>query len=217
MWQDLAGVWSYLAAQDSYTRSDVIFCFGNSYLGTARRAASLHAAGLARHVVVTGGTRGRIAPHATEAAGFASVLRDHGVPDHAVITEHTARHTGENVVLGIAQAAARGLDIRSAVLLAFPTSLRRCKATFAHYFPDVRTSAVAAFDAYGPYTGDPVRAAAAALAELDRLHRYPDLGHMAATAIPGTVVAAAARLTAALGEAQRDATAPDDLLTAVVA
>lgn len=217
MWQDLPAVWNYLAAQESCTRSDVIFCFGSSYLGTARRAAALYAAGVARHVVVTGGARGRIAPHETEAAGFASVLRDHGVPEHAVITEHTAQHTGENVVLGMAQAAASGVVVRSAALLAVPTSLRRCRATFAHHFPDIRTSAVAAFEGYGPYTGDPVRAATAALAELNRLRTYPDLGHLAASAVPGPVEAAAARLSDALSGAEPHADASHGRLVAVVA
>ena len=166
---------------------------------------------------MTGGTRGRIPPHETEAAGYASVLRDHGVPEHVVIAEHTARHTGENVLLGIAQASARGVVVGSAALLAFPTSLRRCKATFAHYFPDIRTSAVAAFEGYGPYADDPRRAAATALVELDRIRTYPDLGHVAATAIPGTVAAAAVRLTDALSRADRRAVASDDRIAAVVA
>jgi hypothetical protein len=92
---------------------------------------------------------------------------------------------------------AHGADVRSATLIAWPTSLRRCAATFARQFPEVRARTQPAFVGLGPYEATPERAVETALAELERLRTYPARGFIAGAPIPAAVDRAAGRLAAA--------------------
>lgn len=194
---DLRVLWSYLAVAMVPRKSDVLFCFGSSHFGVARRAARLFESGVAPWVVVTGGDEGRIAPYPTEADAYARVLAEAGVPVERIVVERRAANTGENVAFGMRALADRGIGVRTAALVAWPTSVRRCVATFARQFPDVATTAHPAFEGFGPYAATPARAASAVLTELDRLRDYPHLGHITPQAIPGPVERAAARLAEA--------------------
>ena len=193
---DLRMLWDYLAVSAAPRGADVLFCFGSLNLGVPCRAAELFARGLAPWVLVTGGTLGRREPYATEADGYADVLRRSGVPKERIIVERCASNTGENVAFGMRALTERGIEVGSAALVAWPTSLRRCVATFVRWFPGVRTCPQPAFDGFGPYEANPARAVETALAELARLRTYPRLGHIGPQPITEAVTWAAARLTA---------------------
>ena len=211
---DLRAIWEYLAAADRPGRSDVIFCFGSAHLGTARMAARLYREGVAPLVLVTGGPAGRVHPHRTEADGFAHVLEREGVPISAIVTEVAARHTGENVVLGLVELERRGVAARSATVVAFPTSLRRSVQTLHRHAPALTVRAVPAFEGLGVLADDLHRAARLALSEVDKLLRYPALGHIRPLEVPSRVLAASARLEdgiRALGSGL-DEPAPDSRL-----
>ena len=95
---------------------------------------------------------------------------------------------------GVDEVAGAGLQVNSAVLVSWPTSLRRCHATFARQFPRIRTTGVGAFPGLGPYASDLPRARSTCLAELDRLHRYTTLDFIAQQVVPAHVTAAASTL-----------------------
>ena len=187
---DLRLIWDYLAARETPRAADVIFCFGSRDLAVPETAARLYAAGLAPWVLATGGTRGRTT-HATESEAFGAVLVDLGVPPERTILEPSAANTGENVAFGMRALAELGVDIRSAVLVAWPLSTRRSRATFRHSFPGVRTYACPSSHAF-PKPGP--RLADLALAELQRLRLYSELGFLAAEQIPDEVCEAEERL-----------------------
>lgn len=196
MLEDLEVVWDYLAAAVAPTPSDVIFCFGSYHFGVARCAADLYLSGMARRVVVTGGRVGRIAPYETEADAYREILLEAGVRSDDIIVERDATNTGENVALGMRELARLGHSISSAVLVSWPTSLRRCCATFARQHPRVSTTGMPAFSGFGPYSGDLPRALTTSLAELDRLDRYAEMGYVAPQLVPPAVREAARRLRA---------------------
>ena len=128
---DLDCLWSYLAGTPDARPTDVLFCFGSFHFGVARRAAALYELGVAPVVLVSGGVVGRIEPYETEAEAYVDVLAESGVPLDRIVVEPHATNTGENVGFGMAALAEHGVDVRHATLVAWPTSLRRCVATFA--------------------------------------------------------------------------------------
>jgi uncharacterized SAM-binding protein YcdF (DUF218 family) len=157
-------------------------------------------------VLATGGSRGRTATHRTESEAFGAALEEAGVPRERVIVEQRANNTGENVALGMQALAARGIEVRSTALVAWPLSTRRCSATFARAFPHVRTYPCPSSCDFpsAPRAGQ--RLLEAALAELRRLRHYPQLGYIAPQEIPSAVRQAESRLS--LLTAVRDVTAP---------
>jgi hypothetical protein len=118
------------------------------------------------------------------------------VPERDIVVERRATNTGENVALGMSALLSAGHEIPSATLVSWPTSLRRCRATFAAQHPHVRTTCVPAFAGLGPYADDIPRALTTSLAELERLDRYAALGFVTPQDVPDAVRQAALRLRA---------------------
>jgi uncharacterized SAM-binding protein YcdF (DUF218 family) len=196
---DLQLIWDYLAASDAPAEVDVLFCFGSLDSAVPATAARLYAAGVAPWVLATGGSRGRTDAHGTESEAFGAALEEAGVPRERVIVELRANNTGENVALGMQALVGRGIEVRSTALVAWPLSTRRCIATFARAFPDVRTYSCPSTCDFPPGGRAGRRLVEAALAELHRLRLYPELGYIAAQEIPTAVRHAEERLSALAG------------------
>jgi uncharacterized SAM-binding protein YcdF (DUF218 family) len=192
---DLQLIWDYLAAGDAPAQVDVLFCFGSLDRAVPATAARLYAAGIAPWVLATGGSRGRTDVHGTESEAFGAALEQAGVPRDRVIVELRASNTGENVALGMQALTERGIEVRSTALVAWPLSTRRCSATFARAFPDVRTYTCPSTCDFPPARRAGRRLVEAALAELHRLRLYPELGYIAPQEIPTAVRQAEERLS----------------------
>lgn len=198
----LRPLWEYLAVSEPPRAADVVFVFGSADLAVPDRAARLYRAGHAPRVLVSG-SYGRLTRDVfdkPEAYVFRDRLVAGGVPAEAVITEPAAASTLENVRFGMAALAERGLRPRSALLVAKGFALRRCVATFARQYPEVRAqpcrpeaSLEAAFDRARPAF------AARLVAELERLERYAAQGDIEPQEIPPAVRDAARRVTDVLG------------------
>ncbi|WP_203070360.1 YdcF family protein [Falsiroseomonas ponticola] len=162
--------------------ADLAIVFGNriAVAGMAQAAASLF---LERHVprlLVTGGaTPGG---PATEAGVIADAIVALGVPRDALILEHQATHTGENVTLSLPLLAAAGLLAARRVFCIglFCTGRRYAMTLHRHWpAPAKRCRAVE----YGPVRRgawhlDP-RARARVLGEVAKVPRYLAAGHIA--------------------------------------
>lgn len=192
-----AVVWDHLVdggsgGGSSVGRADALFCFGSRDRTVPAHAAALWARGLAPLVVVAGGGPADDGPadrDRREADAFAADLVARGVPRSAVVVERASRHTGENVVAGMASLAGVA-DVRSLLSVSWPLAARRCRATFARHHPElvVRSAPAIDGDRRWPRTARTVRAA---LGELDRLRDYVALGYLVAPPPPGDVLAAA--------------------------
>ncbi len=188
--------WDHLAVEDPPGPTDAIFCFGSRHWRVPERAAALFAEGVAPFVVVTGGPS---APGgASEAERFAADLVAAGVPEDRLILEHAARHTGENVVLGL-EHLRRHLEPQRLTLVSWPLAARRCRATFAHLAPEVSVASAPALRHAGYRWRPTLRRIRFSLGELDRLHRYGAEGLIVAQPRPVAVDEAIPVLRAALG------------------
>ena len=194
-------LWEYLAVSDSARPADVIFVFGCRDLAVPVRAAELFHEGHASRVLVTGNvgrmTRGVF--DKPEALVFKDHLVRAGVPDASIVTEPEAANTLENVQFGMATLARQGVKPRSALLVAKGFVMRRCVATFAQQFNDVRVRACPpgggmqqALDRSGPAF------AARLVAEVERLERYAAQGDIRREQIPASVRTAVRQLVVAL-------------------
>jgi len=186
--ESLSTIWEYLRVQTPVRPSDVIFAFGSANLGVPRTAAALFRDGIAPWVLVTGG-----APPGdptTEAARYSEILVAAGVPAARIVAEDRAANTAENVVFGMARLQEHGITVGGVTLVGFPTSLRRCIATFARHFPTVRIASRAAFPTLEQYDAPLAEVARTLLVELDRLDAYPRAGYFAPQPQPEAVRAA---------------------------
>lgn len=180
-------LWDHLVVDDELKPSDAIFCFGSRSPSVPAVAAELYRRGVAPLVLVTGGgqVEGRC-----EAMAYAEDLLGRGVPADAIVIEPRARHTRENVDLGLAALRSAG-DVRRLVAVSWALGMRRALATFARYRPDLcvfaspaRPDARLRWDA----TPDNIQDA---LGEWDRLERYAALGDIEPQPRPREVVEAA--------------------------
>ena len=190
--------WDHLVVEDRPAAADAIVCFGSRHWRVPERAASLWRDGVAPLIVVTGGPATEGEP--PEADRFAAVLRREGVAPDAIVVEREARHTGENVELGLA-----ALDRRAAVgrvaLVSWPLAARRCRATIEAARPGVHAACAPALPGPGVRWAPSWRRIRLALGEVDRLGRYAAAGLIAPQVEPAAVTAAAAVLRGAVADA----------------
>lgn len=161
-------VWDHLVVEDEPTPSDALFCFGSRHRRVPERAAALYAVGVAPVILVTGGRNADGAR--PEAEIFADALVAAGVPPECIVIEPCARHTGENVALGME--ALEALAPRRLTLVSWPLAARRCRATFARVHPSVEVVSAPAVRHTGHRWSATPRRIRLALGELDRLDRY---------------------------------------------
>lgn len=191
-------IWSYLALSQAPEKADIIIAFGGLDLAVPTKAAELYRENRAETILVTGG-KGAFSSEVhgddAEAVTFANVLRGVGIPEIAIMIEPEATNTGENVSLSMAMLQEKGLEIRSAILVARPFLMRRVGATFNKQFPDIKVVSCPPYEdleSYLEFAGD--RAVGRICAELRRVKSYPAQGYMVEQVIPAKVEAAAALL-----------------------
>lgn len=198
--------WDHLVVEDPVAPVDAIFCFGSRHWRVPERAAALFHAGVAPVVLITGGPAAPGEP--TEAERFARDLVARGVPRGALVLEPRARHTGENVTLGLAALGSAGLHPSSLALVSWPLAARRCRATIEHLAPDLTVRSAPALRAPGARWAVTGRRARFMVGELDRLEVYGALGHLAVQPTPAALPAATAVLRASLAESASGPSGP---------
>ena len=193
--QLLEPLWDYWAVSEPPRATDVIFVFGSRDLALPARAAEFYHEGHARHVLVTGsyGRMTRDVFPKSEALVFKGHLVSAGVPPSAVLTESDASNTLENVRLGMEMMRRASRLPESALLVAKGFVMRRCVATFSQQF--ARTEVRACPPRTGLTEALDRSASAFALrlvAEIDRLDRYAEVGHIQRQDVPVSIREAAA-------------------------
>ena len=135
-------IWDYLCLHQQPGKADVIVGFGNFNDNIARRAAELYHQGLAPKILFTGGL-GRntlgLLPE-TEAARFARVAMECGVPDQDIIREDKSTNTAENILF--TKQLLEALEVSHGHILGVhqPFMERRITAAMGVYWPELRFS-----------------------------------------------------------------------------
>ncbi|KAJ7929036.1 DUF218 domain-containing protein [Mycena leptocephala] len=212
---DAAIVYNYHRMGMPLRHCDAIFTLCSLDLRVAAHAAQLYLDGYADLLIFSGGssamTAGRFPGFASEAAAFAAVARDMGVPDSALLLEERSTNTGENVrfthALLLASRGGASRMPRSFLLVQKPYMERRTWATFAKQWPDGGegdggatfrvTSPPLEWNAYPDAKNPRDLVLNLMVGDLVRIRDYPIRGFQVAQEIPSEVWVASERLIAA--------------------
>ena len=133
-------IWDYLCLHQEPKPADCIVGFGNFNDDIARRAAELYHQGFAPWVLFTGGlgrnTQGLLAE--PEAAIFARVAMECGVPRERIIVENRSANTAENIRFTRQLLQERGLPHRKILGVHQPFMERRITAAMGVYWPEAQ-------------------------------------------------------------------------------
>lgn len=190
--------------------ADAVIGFGVFDVSLASFCGDLHDRGLARQIIFTGGLGAGTADLGRpEAEAWRDELgRTHPhLPAAHVIVETRSTNTAENIAFTAAllarghPALAFGLGLRTALIVAAPSRLRRVKLTLARLQPALRTIRCLPPPDFERertlYENKGIPFLPHLRGELDRLVSYPARGWIAAEPLPAAVAAAHARLQAA--------------------
>ena len=187
------------------TKADAILVLGSNDVRVAKRAAELHAAGLAP-LVVFSGARGNFTQdlEQTEAEWLADAARRDGLPDSAILLEPRATNTGENIRFCrelLRERWGDAVDSKTYIVVQKPFMLYRSFATFTKQWPGpsfaVASPAVAKLEDYVDASiGMPFDAVVSAMVgDTQRLRFYSEVkDFQAAIDVPDAVWAALGRL-----------------------
>ena len=130
--------------------ADLLFIFGTRHgvAETVDAAVDLWRRGLFRHALVSGGpTQG---DSVTECTVIKAGLVAGGVPADAILEEHRAANTGENVIfsLPVVDAALGRANVRSSICLGKVCTARRYPMTLQRHWPEVEKM-LAVINPYG--------------------------------------------------------------------
>lgn len=130
-------LWDYMRLDTPPAPADVIVAFGCYDEQIPLRAAELYRQGFAPRVVFSGGlgrnTDGLFST--TEAARFAAIARDAGLPESAIVLEDRSKNSAENLLFTQKLLAARAIPARRVLAVHKPYMERRLFAAAAVYWP----------------------------------------------------------------------------------
>jgi uncharacterized SAM-binding protein YcdF (DUF218 family) len=194
-------VWDYHHMNHRLAPSDAILVQGSHDLRVAERGAQLFVQGYAPLLIFSGGLGNltRDLWDEPEAAKFARVARNRGVPEDAILIEDRSTNTGENVRFTKELLSEKGIDPESFLLVQKPYMERRTYATFRKIWPEKRalvTSPQISFDDYPDEDITRDQVIHIMVGDLDRIRLYPERGFQIPQHIPDEVWEAFERLVA---------------------
>ena len=206
VYADLAVLWDWMGMHTVPGPADVIAAFGCYDEQIPLRAAELWRQGHAPVVVFSGGlgrnTDGLFST--TEAARFAAIAIEAGLPESAVLLEDQSKNSAENLLFTKALLEKRGVPARHILAVHKPYMERRLYAAAAVYWPE----AVFAVTSPRVTIAGHIRAAEAVgmtergvietvVGDVQRMELYAQKGYQIPQSIPPAVRAAWERLVTA--------------------
>ncbi len=194
-------VWDYHQMHHALHAADIILVQGSHDLRVAQRGAALFLDGYAPRIVFSGGLGNltREVWDEPEAEKFATVAREMGVPETAMLLESQSTNTGENVQLTRCLLERENLDPDRVILVQKPYMERRTYATFRKVWPEkdaVVTSPQLDFDDYPTSEISKEKVITIMVGDLQRIRDYPARGFQIEQHIPTEVWDAFERLVA---------------------
>ena len=148
-------LWDYMHMHHELEKADAIFVLGSSDTRIAEYAAELYLEGWAPLIIFSGDTgmwgKSRELWGMSEAEKFASVARDMGVPESALLLEDKSTNTGENIQFTRVLLEKKNLHPKKFILVQKPYMERRTYATFMKQWPGMEclvTSPPISFEDY---------------------------------------------------------------------
>jgi uncharacterized SAM-binding protein YcdF (DUF218 family) len=192
-------LWDYHQLHHELVPSDAIVVLCSHDLRVAERGAGLFLEGWAPWLIFSGGLGSitRALMTTPEADQFAEIARGMGVPPDRILIENESTNTGENVRFTRALLEARGLSLRSFIVVQKPYMERRSYATFRKVWPEPQvrvTSPQVPMDDYlrgyshGSLSAHDV--ISIMVGDLQRIRLYAERGFQIAQDIPDDVWAA---------------------------
>lgn len=187
-------VWDYMHMHHSLEEADAVFALGSSDTRVAERAAQLFLEGWAPLVVFSGNTgvkgRAREMWGMSEAEKFASIAKEMGVPENAMLLEKESTNTGQNIEFTRALLKERGLQVKKLILVQKPYMERRTYATCRKQWPEIDilvTSPDISFEQYSIPDRPKEDVINMMVGDLQRIKEYPALGYQIPQDIPDNV------------------------------
>lgn len=191
--QPLQILWDYLGMHQEPQKADCIVGFGNFNDNIARRAAELYHQGYAKRILFTGGlgrnTQGLLPE--PEAARFARVAVECGVPPEAVLQEDKSTNTKENILFTRNMLTELGLPHDHILGVHQPFMERRICAALGVYWPEVKITVTSPQVTIQEYLADAKRqgitenvAISVIVGDFQRMELYAQKGYQLPQQIP---------------------------------
>lgn len=191
--QPLQILWDYLGMHQEPQKADCIVGFGNFNDNIARRAAELYHQGYAKRILFTGGlgrnTQGLLPE--PEAARFARVAVECGVPPEAVLQEDKSTNTKENILFTRNMLTELGLPHDHILGVHQPFMERRICAALGVYWPEVKITVTSPQVTIQEYLADAERqgitenaAISVIVGDFQRMELYAQKGYQLPQQIP---------------------------------
>ncbi len=190
-------IWDYMQVKDELKKADAIFALCSLDTRVAERAAQLYLDGFGEYLIFSGSvgklTEGKFTK--SEAATFADIALDMGVPQDKIILEDKSTNTGQNIQFTYDLLKDKKLSVKSLILVQKPYMERRTYATFKKQWPDATTqiyvtSPQIPYEDYFNETCPKDLVLNIMVGDLQRIKEYPKLGYQIAQEIPDNVWAA---------------------------
>lgn len=185
-------IWNYHLLNHALHKSDCILVLGSNDIRVAQRAAQLYLQGYAPLLVFSGAV-GKLTEglfELSEAAHFAEIAMQMGVPQQAILIEDKATNTGENIQFTQQLLAKHQLSPQSFIVVQKPFMERRAYAVFRQYIADaplIITSPQIALQDYANEILTYDHILNVIVGDLQRIKDYPALGFQIYQAIPDNV------------------------------
>ncbi|MGN6533566.1 MAG: YdcF family protein [Ginsengibacter sp.] len=194
-------LWNYHQMNQALEKSDCILALGSHDLRVAERVAELYLEGWAPLVIMSGGL-GNFTQEIwteSEAAKFAKIAIEKGVPEEVILVENKSTNTGENILFTQKLLEEKGLSPQSFIVVQKPYMERRSYATFKKHWPDKKLSVTSPQISFETYPTDEIpleRVIHIMAGDLQRIKFYPEKGFQIYQEIPADIWKAYERLIA---------------------
>ena len=169
-----------------------VFLFWEHDTRVAERGATLFLEGYAPLIMMSGGL-GRLTKELwtePEARRFATIAKEMGVPEEAILVEDQSTNTGENIIFSNRLLNEHKVQVRSYIVVQKPYMERRTFATFKRHLPDTKFCVTSPQLTLGDYISDELpmeKVVNIMVGDLQRIRLYPEKGFQIHQEIPDKV------------------------------
>ena len=194
-------LWDYLQMKQPLKKADAILVLGSHDTRVAERGAELFLEHWAPLLIFSGGL-GRLTSgqwSESEAARFADIAKEKGVPEKSILIEDKSSNTGENILFTKSLVEQKKLPLNSFILVQKPYMERRSYATFKKQWPGkelIVTSPQLDFDHYPTGEISLEKVIQVMTGDLQRIRLYAAKGYQIHQEIPDAVWQAFEKLVA---------------------